>query len=137
MDPDYSPKLDDNRAAAEHKEWAVEFCVGCCDLFGESLDRMTLWDRIPSGLAVACVKCDDGDMDRFVSLVLEHIKSDAGCAARHPAIARALEVSKNPVAWRQGLVRYIASHSFATIAHARRAWEATKAARQDEKAGAK
>lgn len=135
IDPDYSTPLDDNKAAAEHKKWAIGLCLACCDLFGESLDRMTLWDRIPSGLATACVKCDDGDIDRFVDYVLSHIKAEPARAARHEDVGIMLaEASMKPTSWRQGLVRYIASHGFAIIAYSRREWETTKEQRRDAKA---
>lgn len=134
-DPDYLAPADDNHAAAEHKKWAIALCLICCDLFGESMDRMTLWERIPSGLAVACVKCDDGDIDRFISLVLDHIKADPARAARMIEVEELLfATSTKPISWRQGFVRYIASHSFSIIAYARREWENTKDKRRDDKA---
>jgi len=133
-DPDYSTPTDGNASAAEHKQWAITMCLACCDLFGASLDRMTLWDRIPGALATACAKCDDGDIDRYVSLALSHIKADASRAARHIDIAALLyQASTKPASWRQGLVRYIATHDFSIVSYARRAWEQTKADRKDER----
>jgi len=95
---------------------------------------MTLWDRIGSALAGACAKCADGDTDRFVSLCLEHVKADSGRASRHEILPRMLgDWSERPAAWRQGFVRYIATHSFAVLAHARLAWERIKEIRKENR----
>jgi len=126
-DPDYSTGKDDNRSKEEHKQWAINLCLACCELFGEDLDRMTLWDRIPSAMATASVKCGDGDIDQFVSLCLDHIKADSAKAARNDrVVALLMGASDKPITWRQGLVRYIVQHSFAIVAYGRRDWEVVK-----------
>jgi hypothetical protein len=130
-DPDYSAG-DDNSASAEHKDMAVKLCVVLCELFGESLDRMTLWDRIASALATAAAKTNDGDTDRFISIALDHVRADAGKASRNEVLPMMLyDMAEKPAAWRQGFVRYVASHSFAILAHGRLKWEHVKAARKE------
>ncbi|HEY3967267.1 MAG TPA: hypothetical protein VGM05_22095 [Planctomycetaceae bacterium] len=132
-DPDYSAG-EDNAATAEHKAASVHLCILMCELFGEDLDRTSLWDRIASALATAAAKTTDGDMDRFVSLCLDHVRADAAKAARHPEIGAMLhDWSEQSAAWRQGFVRYVATRSFAILAHGRVRWERVK----EMKAGAK
>lgn len=128
-DPDYS--ADDNPAAQEYKVRAVELVLCLCELFGDSLDRMTLWDRIGSALGASCAKCDDGDIDRFVSAALEHVKADAGASSRNDRLAKQLPaMCAKGLSWRQGFVRYVASHSFSVLAHGRLAWEKVKEGRK-------
>lgn len=135
-DPDYSPASpqDDNATSVAHKVWAIGLCVACCDLFGDALDRLTLWDKIPASLAAAVTKCDDGDIDRLMSLVLGSIKADPSRAARHIDIESLLyEANDKPISWRQGLIRYIATHEYAIVCLSRRQWELTKEQRRDAK----
>lgn len=134
-DPDYSAG-DDNSAAAEHKRAAIDLCVCLCELFGESLDRTTLWDRIGSALMGACPKCADGDTDRFVSLCMEHVRADVGRASRHEILPKLLaDWSERPAVWRQGFVRYVATHLFSIVPHARLAWERVKERRAASNGG--
>lgn len=134
-DPDSSGD-DGNPNAAEHRAAAVDLCLCLCELFGESLDRVTLWDRIASALATAAAKCHDGDTDRFASLALEHVKADPGAATRHEGFcAWMLSCGERPSSWRQGFVRYVVTHSFAALAHGRRAWEQRKTERTAKRNG--
>lgn len=81
-----------------------------CELFGESLDRVTLWDRIGSAIATAAAKCDDGDTDRFASLCLEHVKADHAAAARHEGFAAwVVTMAARDDAYRQAFVRHCGS----------------------------
>lgn len=133
VDPDYAG--EDSAAAAQHREWAVDWCVCLCDLFGDSIDRVTLWTKIAAALSAACAKCDDGDVERFVDLCLRTVQADAGLAAASPDLDRLLlTASAKPISWRQGLVRYIESRTFAITAHARRQWGTVKAGRRDARA---
>lgn len=96
---------------------------------------MTLWDRIGSALSTAVAKCDDGDTDRMISLCLDHVRADAGAAGRHIGLSALLYAAgEKTLAWRQGWSRYIASHSYALLAHARLRWEKVKVQRNDERA---
>lgn len=105
-----------------------------CELFGESLDRMTLWDRIGSALSTSAAKCDDGDTDRFASLCLEHVKADHAAAARHEGFAAwVVAMASRDDAYRQLFVRHCGSKTAIVLVHARHAWEQ----RKQMKAGAK
>lgn len=105
-----------------------------CELFGDNLDRMTLWDRIGSALGSAAAKCDDGDTDRFASLCLEHIKADSSAAARHEGFANwVVTMAARDDAYRQLFVRHCGNKTAIVLVHARHAWEKFKIT----KAGAK
>ncbi len=128
-DPDSSG--EDNPSAAEHKATSIDLCVFLCELFGETLDRLSLWDRIASALATAASKTDDGDTDRFITLCLEHVKADPAAAARHLPLGGLLSACDGKsLAWRQGWVRYISGHSYAIVSHARATWEQVKESRK-------
>lgn len=125
--------IDPNRkptGAAETasiKEESVQLCLTLCELFGESLDRKTLWDRIGSALSTAACKCDDGDSDRFASLCLDHVKADNAEAARHEQFgAWVVTMAARDEAYRQALVRYCGTKTAIVLVHARAAWEQRK-----------
>lgn len=111
----------------EIKELASRLCSILASLFGDSLDRMTLWDRIGSAFATALAKTSDDDCDRFVSLCLEHVKADAAKAAACPALGSTLETfTIRPPEWRFAFLQYIDTHSYAVLVHGRARWELVK-----------
>ena len=133
--------IDPNRktGAAEEasvKEEAKQLCLILCELFGESLDRMSLWDRIASALITAAAKCDDGDTDRFASLCLDHIKADLAAAARHAEFgAWVMTMASRDDAHRQAFVRHVSQKTAIVLVHAKAAWEARKELRKAAKGG--
>lgn len=124
--------IDPNRktGAAEEasvKEEAKQLCLALCELFGESLERMTLWDRISTALLTAAAKCDDGDTDRFASLCLEHVKADHAAAARHEGFAAwVTTLAARDDAYRQAFVRHCGQKAAIVLVHSRYAWEERK-----------
>jgi hypothetical protein len=124
--------IDPNRKTgqaeeASIKEEAKSLCLILCELFGESLDRMTLWDRIATALKTSAAKCDDGDTDRFVSLCLESIKADDAAAARHQEFSWWVStMSARDDAHRQAFIRHINTKTPIVLVHARNAWEERK-----------
>lgn len=124
--------IDPNRktGAAETaavKEEAKQLCLAMCELFGESLDRMTLWDRITSALTTSAAKCDDGDTDRFISMCLDHIKADNAQAARNELLAPlVMTLETRDDAYRQMFVRHCGTKAAIVAIHARAAWEQRK-----------
>lgn len=130
VDPDYIG--DDSSLHREHRRWAVDLGLLLCDVFSPALDRVTLWDRIGSALRTAAAKCDDGDIDRLLSLAAEHVQADDGRVGAHPDTHRLLlQAQSATLAWRQSLVRYLASHVPAVLALTRQAWEQAKTERKD------
>jgi len=113
--------------SVEYEESAVELGLCLCELFGSSLDRLTLWDRIATAISTAAVKCDDGDVSRFVSLALDHVRADPGRAAVNPRLGELLSktMTRNP-SWREGFVRWMGSHLYVLMVYVRRAWQDVK-----------
>jgi hypothetical protein len=136
--------IDPNRhatGAAETqavKETAVQLCLILCELYGDTLDRMKLWDRIATALSVAASKCDDGDTDRFISLCLEHVQADPAAAARHELFANWVStMGVRDAAHRQMFVRVAGQQSYVILVHARSAWEKRKETKMAAKGGVK
>lgn len=122
---------------ASIKEEAKQLCLTLCELFGESLDRMTLWDRIGTAMATAAAKCDDGDTDRFAALCLDHVKGDHAAAARHDGFgAWVVTMAARDDAYRQAFVRHCGAKTAIVLVHARAAWEQRKQTRKVAKGGA-
>jgi hypothetical protein len=92
-------------------------------LFGEELDRLTLWARIDSGLRTACAKVRDGNMELFVNHCLEHVKADPvrACSAEElPALLKAL--TEKPVEWRRAFARYVETRIYAVLVLGKEQW---------------
>jgi hypothetical protein len=108
-----------------------------CELFGDGLDRTTLWDKIAAALTTASAKCDDGDTDRFVSLCLETVQADPAHAARLPEFLQWVEAMETrDEAYRQAFVRHCGAMAAVVVAHGRAAWEKRKQLRAAAKGGA-
>ena len=109
------------------KETAARFCSVLADLFGPDLDRLTLWTRIDSALVTAFAKSNDGDMDRYTTLCLEHVQAEPGRAAASEALGSLLsQFDARPPEWRQRFARYVNDHRMAVIVHGRARWSAVK-----------
>lgn len=124
--------IDPNRktGAAETasvKEEAKQLCLALCELFGDSLDRMTLWDRIATALTSSAAKCDDGDTDRFAAMCLEHVKGEPAAAARHVGFGNwVTTMAERDDAYRQALIRHCGAKAAIVLVHTRAAWENIK-----------
>lgn len=102
---------------------AVQLCIALAEQFNrDSLDPLTLWDRISSGIIASAAKVDDGDLDRFLSLCLEHVKAAPASTACSESVARLVAMLDEPVGWRIGFVKHLVSHHYAVIVHGRQAW---------------
>lgn len=111
----------------EVKQVAVRLCTILAHLFGEDLDRKTLWDRIGSGLASGLVKVADSDLDRFVAVCLDHVRASDGDAARCEALAQMLgDFAVRPKEWHNAVLAYIRAHRYPVLVFARQRWEAVK-----------
>ena len=99
-------------------------------LYSDSLDRTQIWGRIGSALTTSGAKVSDGDIDRFVSLCLEHIDADPVQAAACDALTQILQTAAvRPQEWRQEFIHYIMTHHFAVVTHSRARWEEVKSGR--------
>lgn len=111
----------------EVREAAVRLCSIFAHLFGESLERITLWERIGSALRTSCAKVSDDDLDRFLALCLEHIQAEDARVAACDALRQMMETfAVRPREWRFALLAYINTHRLPLLVHARSRWEGVK-----------
>ncbi len=62
------------------KELAINLVSTLPRLFGDELDRLTMWERIGNGVTVAIKKCG-GDTDVFLTQLLDHILANKASLA--------------------------------------------------------
>lgn len=109
------------------KESAIRFISVLAQLFGDTLDRLTLWGKIGSALEAAHAKVSDDDLDRFADLCLEHVQADPGHAAACDALSQLRgEWAVWPPETRHAFLGYIGSHKYAVLTHGRARWERVK-----------
>ena len=114
-------------ANGEMRRLASSLCSLLAELFGDDLDRLTLWGRIGTSLQTACAKVTDGNLDRFVSLCLEHVCADPARASGNEQLFMLLgEFGRKPIEWRQGFVDYVRTHIYVVISYGRQAWDLRK-----------
>lgn len=129
LDPDRKGGVAEKETV---KHSAVRFVTVLCHLFGEDLDRKTLWSRIDSALVTAHAKTSDDDLDRFASLCLEHVQADPGKAAACGALSTLYaEWQAWPPEIRHSFLGYIATHRYPVLAHGRARWEQVKEGKVD------
>lgn len=123
-DPDRHPGEAER---SEVREAAIRLCSVLSHLFGEGLDRLTLWGRIGSAVETACAKVSDDDLDRFADLCLEHVQADVGRAAACDALTTLRQTwAVRPPEWRYALLTYCRQHRYAVIQHGRARWDLVK-----------
>ena len=62
------------------KNVAVMMIRALRDVFGDALDRKTVWERISSGIVVSAAKSGGSQFnpgDKFVASLLEHVRAEA------------------------------------------------------------
>lgn len=124
-DPDYREQTVSEREAV--KQDAFRFASLLAHLFGPSLDRLSMWEKIGSALASATAKVSDDDLDRFVTLCLEHVQAEDSQVAACDALLSLLEAWQlRPKEWRLSLLNYLATHRSAVLIRGRRRWEQVK-----------
>lgn len=124
-DPERRPESAGEKEAM--KQDAIRFCSILAHLFGESLDRTTLWEKIGSALSTSLAKVSDDDLDRFATLCLEHIVAeDSKVAACEPLMHMLQAWETRTREWRHALLHYLATHRTAALVHARARWECVK-----------
>lgn len=103
---------------------AIEFASCLPIVFGDTLDRTTLWDRIASGLQSAYAKTAGSDIELFVQHVMEHIKAEP---ARVVASDRVCNIQERLYDLddeaRRGFMDYVATHLIPVLTFARREWK--------------
>lgn len=111
----------------EVKQLAIDFVAMLPEVFGAVLDRLTMWDRIATGLQVAFAKTPGTDHEHFIQQVLEHVKTDTSKAAVCKNLMTILTtLSEWSPTDRQAWITYFKTHLVPVIVHARAAWEKKK-----------
>lgn len=103
---------------------AIEFAACLPIVFGDTLDRTTLWDRIASGIQSAYAKTAGSDVEIFVQHVLEHLKAEA---AKVVASDRVCDIQERlydlDSEARRGWMDYLATHLIPVLTFARKEWK--------------
>lgn len=108
------------------KQEAVKFCSILASLFGDDLDRKTLWERIGNGLVVCTAKCGD-DWETFVNQILEYIKAEPGRVAASKLLADFIDdFGKKPKTEHEAFLRMIEAKHMIIIVKGRALWNSTK-----------
>ena len=103
------------------KDLAIQFCASLPAVFGESLDRMTMWDKIASAIQSGYAKTVSGDLDLFVQHVLESIKADPAKAVACERLTDAIyDLQRLPGQERQDWLQYLGTHLIPVLVYARR-----------------
>lgn len=103
------------------KDLAVQFCASLPAVFGESLDRMTMWDKIAAAIQSGYAKTVSGDLDLFVQHVLESIQADPANAVACDRLTNAVfELQSLPEQERQDWLQYLVTHLIPVLVYARR-----------------
>jgi len=72
------------------KTVAVEMIKAMRDVFGGSLDRKTVWERISNGIPIAAAK-SGGKGDKFLAALLDYVKAEANFVVSSDGMKRVLE----------------------------------------------
>ena len=103
---------------------AIEFASCLPIVFGDTLDRTTLWDRIGSGLQSAYAKTAGCDIELFVQHVMEHIKAEPAKVVASERVCdiqyRLFDLGDEA---RRGFMDYVATHLIPVLTFARREWK--------------
>lgn len=119
IDPQAGRRVSESQT---FKELAIQFCAALPAVFGEELDRLTMWNKIGSAIQSGYAKTVDGDIDLFAQCVLESIKADTTKAVACDRLTDAIDrLHSLPDEGRQDWLRYLVSHLIPVLVHARRA----------------
>jgi len=108
------------------KHEAVSFLSILPTLYGEELERMKLWDRISSGVKTSIQK-SNGDIEEFISAILEHIKADSSKAASSVELRDFLLIANSRgKEWRDSFIDVLEKKLFVILVLAREKWNNKK-----------
>jgi hypothetical protein len=113
-----SPILPDTEVT-DMKEAAINLCCILADVFGEDLDRKTLWERIGNGISVCSIKCN-GDWEMLLEGLLEYVKSDFDTVSRNNELESWIDsMSLRTKEWTEQFVQIINTKRMFIIVKAR------------------
>lgn len=117
----------------EIKTLCIDFASALPEVFGEDLDRLTMWDRIGTGLESGFAKTAGDDHEFFIQQVLSHLKASASQASVNESIGAVIAaLSTWSSSDRQAWLAYFHTHLIPILVHARNRWGETKEKRKSK-----
>lgn len=111
----------------------VNFLAILPKLFGDSLDRKTLWERIHSGIITSITKSEK-DFEAFVNFLLQHIVAEPAMVASNTQLSQFITLANTRgKEWREDFMRTLELKSFVLIVLAREKWENVKQLNKGDK----
>lgn len=125
-------KQMDEMEVSAMKDETVRFVSILPELFGDDLDRKTLWERIGNGLKSAIAK-SGGDFEVFINNTLEYIRAEHGKVAANEHIEMFINMAlTRPKEWKEQFMRTIEKKIFMILVKARARWNESKPVRKEE-----
>jgi len=111
----------------EIKDLAIKFVAVLPAVFGEGLDRLTMWEKIASALEVAFAKTAGADHEFFIEQVMKGILADRAKASANQQLAEVIATLEQ---WgteqRHAWINYFGTHLVPVLVHARNQWTRRK-----------
>lgn len=123
---DHSSRVPSPAETEEVKILAVRFVNILANLFGDSLDRATLWDRIDSAIATSVQKSAPETSSTSPRSASHIDASPSRVAACIPLLQVIEQVAVRPQDWRANLLAHMNTRRFVVIAFARSRWQLIK-----------
>ena len=106
------------------KELSVRFLATLPKIFGSSLERLTMWDKIASAVQSAYAKNASGDTDLFIQHVLETIQAEPSKVVACEPFEKVLdEIGALSKSQQQDWLIYLATHLVPVLVFARREYK--------------
>ena len=103
------------------KDVAIQFAASLPAVFSDSLDRLTMWDKIASAIKGGFAKTAGGDLDLFIQHVMETIKADESKAVSCEKLVIAIDcMHAIDDEHRQDFLQYFVTHLIPILVHSRR-----------------
>lgn len=107
-------------------EEIVRFVSILPEVFSDSIDRKTLWERIGNGLITSLAKAG-GDFELFINFCLDYIKADSGKIAANENFNMFIESALiRPDEWKTQFLTSIEKKHYLIVVKARMRWNENK-----------
>ncbi len=114
------------------EESAISLCKTLYIVASDDFDRRTLWEKVGNSLIVCSAKCG-GDIEMFVSQLLESVKSDHQKVAQNKWLIEWLkDVIKKPKEWHLAMIKMCTDKSRIIIIKSQWSWKESKSKNEDE-----
>ena len=122
------PAAGEDMQADDYGPFVAEFVLMLAICFNrKTLDATSLWTRIGSAIERGLAACDGDDLDRLVSVSLEHIQANINVVAcEETCVGYQSRLRRLPKEARVYFCRYLADHRYPAIVMGRELWEQRK-----------